>query len=143
MAKMRREEIADAFERQSIPPPITEPKTILSAIDLAGHAIKHVKTIDVGGTTKVLYQLPEADRNHAIAIANLYDNQIEMGRYGDTKRVTDHFQVDAGVASKVHDGLVVDYIANELSNRRGNDNDLPLPELTRRDVLAAAFDAND
>jgi len=144
MAKMRREEIADAFERQFIPRAVPPPTQRMSPIDLAGYAISKTlkEELPVGAMTKVLYQLPEAEREHVTRVANLVADHEDAGRHGNKKGVYEHFEIDPKIGERVLSGLQTDHVANELINRRGNDSSLPLPELTRRDVLAAAFDAN-
>ena len=144
MAKMRREEIADAFERQFIPRAVPPPTQRMSPIDLAGYAISKTlkEELPVGAMTKVLYQLPEAEREHVTRVANLVADHEDAGRHGNKKGVYEHFEIDPKIGERVLSGLQTDHVANELINRRGNDSSLPPPELTRRDVIEAAFDAN-
>ena len=142
--KSRAESIHDALRASSTPPSVPPPRQNMTPIGLAGHVVKGTikKQYQVGGMTRMLYQLPEPDMMHVLRVANLVDDQEDRGRYGNKQSVYEHFEVEPAVGERVLAGLQTDHVANELINRRGNDSSLPLPELTRRDVIEAAFDAN-
>jgi hypothetical protein len=118
----------------------------LTDIQFAGEVLRRehkAGSITIGGTSKLLSTLHPEHQRRVLEVAGLYDYQVDGGRHGRPKDVTDAFEIDPEVTQMVHEGLSNDYVANELMNRRGNDSDLPLPDITRRDVLGAAFDASN
>jgi hypothetical protein len=96
-----------------------------------------------GGTTRLLYSLPDEDRLKITQVANLYASERDAGRHGQPQKVFDAFDVPKDVGEAMVDGLEMDYVTKSLIERRGSDAGLPLPELTRRDHIAAAIDAHE
>ena len=94
-----------------------------------------------GSTTLIRQHLSPEDDRDLLQGLNRIDNNVELGRWGDPARVCAEMGVDPGVAARVYNSAQVDYVCNALQERRGNDADLPLPEITRRDQIGAAMDA--
>jgi hypothetical protein len=94
-----------------------------------------------GRMKTILEALPDADVKRVIAGATHYNHQVELGRHGDPEHAAREMEVDPDVARRIHEGMEVDTVCTALQNRR-SDADLPPPEITRRDILSAAFDAH-
>lgn len=138
----RRAVIERAWAKAATPKPVPGVVSGMTPLQIAATVVRSVKEPTPGGMTKVLATLPPEDRQRVTEIANLYAHQRDCGRHGRPQDVLDAFDVPRDVAEAVVDGLEVDYVAAELQRRRGSDGDRPLPELTRRDYIDAAFDAH-
>ena len=143
----RRTVLDAAFDEYEKPAPIPGGPLPLcdTALDYAGQIFSRLhkaEEIKPGGTTRALYSLPEEEQKQVREVVNLYHEHKEFGRHGHPEFVLDAFDVDKDVADAVEAGLEMDYVAAALQHKRGSDADLPIPELTRRDHLDAAFDAH-
>ena len=145
--KSRRQHLVEALERAQRPKPLggkpIENPEQLTPLQLAGEVVRREREPVIGGMTKLLYSLSAEDQKIVRQVANEYENQRELGRWGDPKKILVKYGVDADIAEVVADALANDYVAAQLIRRRRKGNrDLELPPLTRKDHASAAYDAH-
>lgn len=143
----RRQLVADALDASQRPVPIKPLPLMDSPLELLGETIRQeakAGRIKPGGMTSIIKDLPHEVKLAVIAAVDACGNQRELGKYGMVDGVAEHFEVDRPLLETITDCVETDYICHELQSRRGSDGDAddPMPELTRRDHLSAAFDAH-
>lgn len=102
----------------------------------------HEKPV-VGGFTKAYRQLHPNDAKPLGEVIQALAQDRTLGRHGNHDAILRTAGVAPGLRplmDRVVDAYEVDDLTTSLQKRLGTDNDRPPPELTRRDVLSAAFD---
>ena len=61
---------------------------------------------------------------------------------GDHAKLAEKLYLSPEALEKFGEAAIMDDVAIALTKRRGNDSDLPIPEMTRRDHIEAAIDAH-
>jgi hypothetical protein len=137
----RRDILAAEFDK-ALQPPIIPVKPCGSYLELVGETIRQEARhgqIKPGGMVSTIVGLPADIRTPVVKAMLAADNERELGRHGDLDRVCRDHEVDKEIVNAVMDHMESDYVAWSLQERRGSDADLPLPEITRRDVISAAM----
>ena len=122
---------------------MTDPK---HAIDSLARVLKDpTLTIGPGGVRRALMTLTPAHRAQVMANIDAVNDHQDLGRHAGDPRFGDDPVKARGLhresLNKLVGGATVDYVCEALQLRK-SDAQLPLPELTRRDHISAAFDAH-
>ena len=101
--------------------------------------------IPIGAATRVLGRLSAEEQGRMKAIADLYEHHRDLGKWGDPKAITDHFQIrDEPTTLRFQNALRNDYIANKVQERMSeHESSETLPETTSRDEVEAAFELHN
>lgn len=101
--------------------------------------------VPMGLTTALVSELEPDEADRVVGTLALAQHHRELGRYGDVHGVlADEFGAEnAEAARRFADAFEVDHAAAKLIERRGGpDTAQPLPALTSRDHVAAAFEVH-
>lgn len=111
---------------------------IVQAIFNKGHDMKP------GEATHVIGLLPNEKRDNFMRVAILYEKAKEMGKYGAPLIIdlAKRINMPLEMVVRICEALLQDDIARRVSTKRGNDANLDIPPLNRRDHIEAALMAH-
>lgn len=118
------------------------PRTLNGIGQQIKDSLKH--DIPIGAMSRAFRNLADPkELGTVMAFMDNLEHQEQMGRHGDMKSVIKDYRADEAVATKAFSALQVDQVTAEVIQRRGgSDAERPLPPLTSRDFVEAAFQAH-
>lgn len=134
----RRDAVSAAFDQVTRPRAIPDVEAHFASLKPHEHEVP-------GTGARIMRSLPVDQRLKTYLAAEEYLDQQALGKHGSTQYALDvHLpdKADQAGFTKFVEQLEIDDTAHRLQQRRGTDADLPPPDITRRDVLSAAFDAH-